>query len=195
MKDFEYNVDFILPDAIDNIKEKSIASFGSSILFNKTIPGIFLFCDNEYLIKAGIDKKELIEVPVYKLKMIKSGSHPNLLVYLFEIELIHKNGHTTRIHFNPREKSFRDFCLLGTKSKMISIHYCTLDSTLMPSVHIEIEDENIDWLERNFLVSKQIKYNSAYTVLIDIVKQQFPKSEYFIQNKKPIFLDVHKNKS
>ena len=195
MKEFEYNVDFVLPDGLDKFKESNIASLGSSILFENTIPGVFLFCDNHYLAKAGIRMKESTVPPEYKVRMLKMGSNPNQLIYLFEIELIYKNGFSTRIHFNPREKSFRDFCSLGVRSKMISIHYFPIHSTLMSSVHLELDDDNLEWFRRNIIVSNQIKFNSSYLVISDYMKKEFPNSEYFIQMKKSVFLDVHKNKS
>ena len=195
MKEFVYNVDFILPNNLYNFKEQNVVSFGSSVLLENTIPGVFLFCDNHFLAKAGINMKASSAAPDYRLKMLKSGSNPNLQVYLFEIELIYKNCFSTRIHFNPREKSFRDLCSLGIHSKMISIHYCPIDSTLMSSVHLELDDENVEWFRRNLVVSKQIKFNSAFLAISDYIKKEFPNSHYFVQTKKPVFLDVHKNKS
>ena len=127
--------------------------------------------------------------------MLKSGSNHSLLVYLFEIELIYKNGFSTRIHFNPGDKSFGDLCSLGVRSKMISIHYCPIDSTLLSSVHLELDNENVEWFRRNLIVSKQIKFNIPYLAISDYLKKEFPNSEYFMQMKKNVFLDVHKNKS
>jgi hypothetical protein len=195
MKELKYNVDFILPDEMENIKETNVAAFGNSMLLGKMVPGVFLFCESNYLIKAGISKMGHLEAPDYKLKVLKSSPIPNILIYLFEIELTYKNGFSVRIHFNPRDKAFRDFCTLGANSKMLSIHYSMADSTLTTSVHVELDSQNIEWFKRNLQVSKQIKFNSAYTTISDYVKQQFPKSEYFIQLKKNTFLDVRKNES
>ena len=195
MKKFKYNVDFILPDEMENIKETNTAAFGNSMLFKKITPGLFLFCDSNYLAKAGIKMLSNSKPPDYKLRMLKSGPNPDLLVYLLEIELIYENGFSTRIHFNPREKSFFDFCTLAAKSQILSIHYCPANTTTTTSVHIELADENLEWFKRNLLISKQIKFNSLYTAIVDYVKQQFPESAYFIQNKKNVFLDVLKNKS
>jgi hypothetical protein len=58
-----------------------------------------------------------------------------------------------------------------------------------------MSDENKEWFKRNLLVAKQINNNSKFTDLIAYLKSQYPKSEYFVQEKKPTFLDVLKNKS
>jgi hypothetical protein len=195
MKKIVYNVDFILPDIIENYNVPNMVSFGSCVLFKKLIPGVFIFCDEKYLTRANIEMEKSTKVPDHKLRLIKGPGYLNEIIYLFELELIYKNGYSARIHFDPKEESFKDLCVLGAKSNLFSINYCLINSSKTVSTHLEMSDENKEWFKRNLLVAKQINNNSKFTDLIAYFKSQYPKSEYFVQEKKPTFLDVLKNKS
>lgn len=188
--------DFILPyKALENLSVSDVntAFVCSSLLYQKELGGIMFICDDDLFEKIEYKSKNSKDSPEHKIRIITRTRLEGFPEFVFEFEIIFKNIMVLKAHLNPREKAFRNLCLLTIKSKMMSIHFENITSRKTISLHFPLdEDDDLDWFQRNLEKSKQIKSNTFFNSLSNFVieSNENINTYYFVQHKKIKFIGV-----
>jgi len=64
------------------------------------------------------------------------------------------------MQLNPHDKKVYRFLKLCLATKMISFHFYDTDNQFLSSGITNIDEEQLDWLERNCKLTKQLKPNN-----------------------------------
>lgn len=177
----------ILPDVSEKLTKADLktAFVCHSKIFYKEVGGIMVVANNEVLDKIGLVNNHGKE-PNFKLRMLSDKRNEVSPIYLFEFNAKFDDNIVVNAHLNPKEKAFRNFCVQCIKTGMMSLHFYNLTNQATTSIHMEVDQEDLDWFSRNLEVSKKIRLNPFFKNLSEYVKQQNSndKTFYFFENKK-----------
>jgi hypothetical protein len=179
------------------------ALFCNSFYNGKKYGGLLLVCDNALMKKLNVEaNRSQNYAPEFAFRMYSSKQF-FFTDYLFEFE-IQFNGakEATKLHLHQDSKSFRDFCKNTIKHKVFAILFQNVDTGLLHAMYLHLQnDEDLDWLERNFEVSKTqlsgklLNTYKQWDELSKYVREQSKEtSTYFLHNEGVSFLDVAREK-
>ncbi len=179
------------------------ALFCNSFYNGKKYGGLLLVCDNALIKKLNVEANHSHNyAPEFAFRMYSSKQF-FFTDYLFEFD-IQFNGakEATKLHLHQDTKSFRDFCKYTIKHRAFGILFQNVDTGLLNATYVHLQDdEDLDWLERNFEVSKDVVSGSLinkfkkWGELSKLVREQCEEpSTYFSQNERVSFLDVIRKK-
>jgi len=103
--------------------------------------------------------------PLLKFRMLDAKKSD----YLFEILLRFKNRKTLRLHLNPYNEIVRKYLANAKDTEIIAIHFYNLDTHEVTDSITNLNEEEIGWVERNYLLSKNLKSNNGFEILSAIV--------------------------
>ena len=155
-----------------------------SVLFGKKeIPGIFIFLSANEIEYFEIVSKSPPEPPL-KFRMLDYEKR----TFVIEIWMQFKQEPEKylKMHLNPHDKQVQKLLELGTKTKMISFHFYDANSNSLSSAVTGLDDEEIDWFNRNYelsnkLSSDHIGYRSIVRYLQDNISETDRIFNYFNQ--------------
>jgi hypothetical protein len=179
------------------------ALFCNSFYNGKKYGGLLLVCDNALVKKLNVKANHNNNyAPEFAFRMY-SREQFFFTDYLFEFD-IQFNGakEATKLHLHQDTKCFRDFCKYTVKHKAFGVFFQNVDTgSLNVTYHHLQDDEDLDWLERNFELSKTqlsgilLKTYKQWDDLSKLVREQCEEpSTYFLQNERVSFLDVIRKK-
>lgn len=180
-------------------KDVGTSLFCNSFYNGKKYGGLLLVCDNTFMKRLNVEANRIHNyAPEFAFRMYSSKQF-FFTDYLFEFD-IRFNGVTeaTKLHLQQDSKSFRDFCKSTIKHKAFGILFQNVDTGLLNATYVHLQDdEDLDWLERNFELSKtQLSgrlldtYKKWDELSRHVREQNKEVSTYFLQNSKVKFLDV-----
>lgn len=173
--------------------------FCTSFYNGKKYGGLLLVCDNALIKKLKVEVNNKTNLaPEFAFRRYTGNQ------FIFEHHLIEFGiqfdgvKEETKFHLHQDSKCFRDFCKHTIKHKAFSIMFYNIDTGSLYSKYLYLQDdEDLDWLERNFelsktqLVSKFFKTSGLWEELSALVQKQSKEpSTYFLQNERVAFLDV-----
>jgi hypothetical protein len=197
-KEVKYIFPFVELQKFDK-KDVGTSLFCNSFYNGKKYGGLLLICDNTLLKSLNVEANRTHNyAPKFAFRMY-SNKQFFVTDYLFEFD-VQFNGATeaTKLHLKQDSKSFRDFCKSTIKHKAFGILFQNVDTGLLNVTYVHLQDdEDLDWLKRNFELSK----TQLSSMMLDSFKnwdelsknvreQNKEESTYFLQNPKVNFLDV-----
>nr|WP_315196811.1 hypothetical protein [uncultured Flavobacterium sp.] len=198
---------YIFPDeALLKFRKEDVGTtlFCNSFYNGKKYGGLLLVCDNTLLKKLNVEANHSNSyAPEFAFRMF-SDKQFFFTDYLFEFD-VRFNGakEATKLHLHQDSKSFRDFCKNTIKHRAFGILFQNVDTGLLNATYLHLQDdEDLDWLERNFEVSKDAMSSSVLNKFKQwdelskrVQEQNKETSTYFLQNERVAFLDVTREKS
>ena len=166
----------------------------SSSINEQHIPGLLLSCTPDTF--NFFDIKEKAPEPNLKFRMVNLEER----IYGIEIHLylsepsILKKRKTISLQLDPNNEFTKYFLELGLRKRLISFHiYNQVTQDLVTSI-TTLNEEELEWLERNLRLSKQIKSKQDYNMLSNLIREQHKKKRsvrpfrfYPLINKKAFF--------
>jgi hypothetical protein len=195
-------VKYIFPSVeLQKFEKKDVGTslFCTSFYNGKKYGGLLLICDNILIKSLNVEANHQHNyAPEFAFRMY-SNKQFFFTDYLFEFD-IQFNGATeaTKLHLQQDSKSFRDFCKSTIKHKAFGILFQNVDTGLLNATYLHLQDdEDLDWLKRNFELSKtQLSgklldtFKNWDELSKNIQEQNKEESIYFLQNPNVKFLDV-----
>lgn len=195
-------IKFIVPNvALLKFNKNDVGSslFCNSFFNGKKYGGLLLVCDNDMLKRLNVKANQAnIFTPEFAFRMY-SSKQLFFMDYLFEFEIkLHEGDKSTKLHLHQDSKSFRDFCKSTIKHKAFGLLFQNVDTGLLIASYLNLQDdEDLDWLERNFELSKNQLSGRLFNKLRQwgelskyIQKEDKESSTYFLHNEKVDSLDV-----
>lgn len=177
--------------------------FCNSFFNGKKYGGLLLICDNILMKQLNIKAYHILNsVPEFAFRMF-SVEQFFFTDYLVEFQAVFYGAKKqTKLHMHQDTKSFRDFCKYTIKHKIFVLMVYNVDTELLNPTYINLQgEENLDWLERNFEISKSQlsgklldSYKKWGQLSTKVQEQNKEPSIYFLQNATIPFLDVFRNK-
>lgn len=199
-------IKYIFPDAaLQKFTKEDVGTslFCNSFYNGKKYGGLLLVCDNALMKKLNVEANHSHNyAPEFAFRMYSSKQF-FFTDYLFEFEILFNGAkEATKLHLHQDSKNFRNFCKYTIKHKGFGILFQNVDTGLLNATYVHLQDdEDLDWLERNFEVSKtQLsgKLLNSYKQWDELSKyiqeQSKETSIYFLHNEKVGFLDVSREK-
>ncbi len=162
----------------------------SVIVDNKEVGGIFIVCSSK-------------DIKYFKIVPLPPPSPPlkfRMLDYkkrIFIIEIwmqFNRNPEKyLKMYLNPHHKSVQKLLELSLKTNMISFHFYNADTHLLSSAITNFNDEETEWLDRNYklstkLISDQSGYKSITEYIYNDVSSTDRIFKYFYQKKSNFFV-------
>lgn len=197
-------IKFIVPNvALQKFDKNDVGSslFCNSFLNGKKYGGLLLICDNSLIKKINIEVTQGNNfAPEFAFRMF-SSKQIFFTDYLFEFDIkLQDEAELIKLHLHQDTKNFRDFCKSTIKHRAFGFLFQNVDTGLLSTTYLHLEDdEDLDWLERNFELSKTqisgrlLDTYKKWDELSNYVREQNKENSiYFLHNKKVKFLDVIK---
>jgi hypothetical protein len=177
--------------------------FCNSFFNGRKYGGLLLICDNDLIKRLNVEEiKEHNHAPEFAFRMYSSKQF-FFTDYLFEFDIQFDGAkEATKLHLHQDSKSFRDFCKNTIKHRAFGILFQNVDTGLLNATYLYLQDdEDLDWLIRNFEVSKTelssklLNTYKQWNGLSKLVREQCKEpSTYFLQNERVAFLDVKRER-
>jgi hypothetical protein len=175
------------------------ALFCNSFYNGKKYGGLLLVCDNALIKKLNVEANHSHNyAPEFAFRMYSSKQF-FFTDYLFEFDILFNGANeATKLHLHQDSKCFRDFCKYTVKHKVFGVFFQNVDTGSLNITYQHLQDdEDLDWLERNFELSKTqlsgklLNTYNQWDDLSKLVREQCEEpSTYFLQNERVSFLDV-----
>lgn len=162
----------------------------SVIVDNEEVGGVFIVCSSK-------------DIKYFKIVPLPPPSPPlkfRMLDYkkrIFIIEIwmqFNRNPEKyLKMYLNPHDKSVQKLLELSLKTNMISFHFYNADTHLLSSAITNFNDEETEWLDRNYklstkLISDQRGYKSITEYIYNDVSSTDRIFKYFYQKKSNFFV-------
>lgn len=195
-------IEFFVPNvALLKFNKNDVGSslFCNSFFNGKKYGGLLLICDNSLIKKLNVKVTQGNNFnPKFEFRMYSSKQFL-FTDYLFEFDIrLQDKGKTIKLHLHQNSKSFRDFCKSTIKHKAFGLLFQNVDTGLLFASYPYLQDdEDLDWLERNFKLSKNQlsgglfnKFRQWGQLSKYIQKEDKESSTYFLHNEKIDSLDI-----
>ncbi len=132
------------------------------------IPGLFIICNSEICnyFKIGFPPP----TPNLKFRMVDLGQK----FFAIEILLYFDNDKVMRLHLNPFNKLTRHYLKMGLKNKIIAFHFYNQDNHELIDSITNLNEEEMEWFERNYRLAKKLKSNKKFKILSKMIKEELP---------------------
>jgi hypothetical protein len=199
-------IKFIFPDV--TLLKLGKVDVGTTLYCNsfcngKKYGGLLLVCDNTLMKRLNVEANHSNNIaPEFAFRMYSSKQF-FFTDYLFEFDIQFDGAkEATKLHLHQDSKSFRDFCKYTIKHRAFGILFQNVDTGLLNAAYLHLQDdEDLDWLERNFEMSKKqlsgklLNTYKRWDELSKYVQEQCEESStYFSHNEKVSFLEVTRDR-
>ena len=163
---------FRLIDRINQYPKRSVIV--SSVKANELfMPSIFFICP-----EADMDYFH-IKIPPPEPN-IKFRYLPLEGLAIIEIILRFGKKRDLTFHLNPSNKLVKHFLLSCIKVSAISFHFHCLERKMMVSSFTDLDDEELDWLKRNYDRSRELKFSAElFSMSSEQLSREFKRSVRF----------------
>jgi hypothetical protein len=187
--------------ALQKFEKKDVGTslYCNSFINGKKYGGLLLICDSSLIKKLNVEVTQGNNfAPEFAFRMYSSKQF-FFSDYLFEFDIkLQDKGKTIKMHLHQYTKSFRDFCKSTIKHRAFGLLFQNVDTGLLIAAYLNLQDdEDLDWLERNFELSKNQlsgseinKYRQLDELSKYVQNQDKEFSTYFLPNGKVDSLDV-----
>jgi len=155
MNNLEINFPYHLIKGLGRFPQKHVIP--CSVLVNREERGgLFILIPSQILRYFHISPSAPPEPP-FKFSMLHSIDKD----YALEISLLFSENPEKflKMQLNPHDKKVYRFLKLCLTTKMISFHFYDTDNDLLSSAITNLDEEQLDWLDRNCKLTKQLKPN------------------------------------
>ena len=188
---------------VEELKKLNKDDVGTTLYCNnffngKKYGGLLLVCDNKLIKKLNIANYDDADTPVFAFRMFSSKQF-FFTDYLFEFQIqFEAVKEETNLHLKQDSKQFRDFCKSVMKHKSFAILFLNVDTGLLIPKYLHLQDDDdLDWLVRNYDLSKNEMSGSVMNTykkwgeLSKFVQENNSvPTIYFNHNSRIPFLDV-----
>jgi len=135
--------------------------FPCSALFDdKLIGGLFLTCISSDLKFFDIVPPNTPQ-PDFKFRMLNYNQE----IYMVEFQLIFNPNKILKLQLDPGHINVKLLFELLIDKKYISFHFYNHPTSFLSSTYTDLDDEHIDWLNRNLKLIAGLKNNFDYQLL------------------------------
>ena len=199
-------IKYIFPDtALLKFDKEDVGTtlFCNSFFNGKKYGGLLLVCDNALMKRLNVEENNRNNnAPEFAFRLY-SNKRFFFTDYLFEFDILFNGAkEATKLHLHQDSKNFRDFCKNTIKHRAFGVLFQNVETRLLNATYVNLQDdEDLDWLERNFEVSKKALSGSVLNKFKQwdelskyIQNQNKETSTYFSHNEKVSFLDVTRDR-
>jgi len=135
--------------------------FPCSALFDdKLIGGLFLTCTSSDLKFFDIVPPNSPQ-PDFKFRMLNINQE----IYMVEFQLLFSANKILKLQLDPRHINVKMLFELLIDKKHISFHFYNHSTSALSSVYTDLDDDHLDWLNRNLKLIAGLKNNFDYQLL------------------------------
>lgn len=149
-------------------KMKGGSTFATTCIINElSLPAIMASCDQQTLQYFGVDL--LPPQPGLQFRMLNILNKD----FVMEIVLYFDSDFKVRLHLDPGNKIVYHFLNVLRSTSILSFHfYSEIGDTFVSSM-TQLHGEHLDWLARNIKLCTKIKPRNKYTLVTDLLIEQF----------------------
>jgi len=129
-----------------------------SVLYDNDIKGGLLLTSPTADLKFFNINPPNFPEPNFKFRMLNIFEK----AYAIEIHLIFTKDRLLKIHLDPTALQTIEFLKLCYETKMISFHYYCKSTNFFSSSITWLDDEHVQWFERNYKLAKNLSQQNDY---------------------------------
>lgn len=130
------------------------------------IPGLFIICNStiQNYFNIGFPPPR----PNLNFRMMDLDQRS----FAIEVLLHFENATIMRLHLNPFNKLTKHYLKTALKKKIISFHFYNQENHELIDSITNLDEEEIQWFERNFRIARKLKSNKKYALISKKIKEE-----------------------